>query len=115
MKPLKVIPAMRDWYEQHIAEPRRMERRISLQAEPSLKVPPMRTPATADDLLAIKAIGGVTYCPGIGTKRFARDIQGATELTAAQRLYLWQVVWRYRRQIHDQRLVSLAEGGAPCR
>lgn len=47
----------------------------------------------------------VTYLPGIGTKRFARDMawnaehQPQRELSPKQALYLRQIVVRYRRQI----------------
>lgn len=61
--------------------------------------------------MAIRAIrpGNVTYIPGIGTKRFACQIQGAMELTAKQRIYLWAIVWKFRRQISDKQLVAIAE------
>jgi hypothetical protein len=70
-----------------------------------------RSPATPDDLRAIAAIspGRVTYVPGIPTKRFARQIQGAKELTESQRFYVWQIVWRFRRQIADRELVARAK------
>lgn len=59
------------------------------------------------------AINRVTYCPGIGTKRFARDMahlaehQPERELTAGQRKYLLEVAVRYRRQIPKE-TVALA-------
>jgi hypothetical protein len=101
MKNINPLPSMRDWYAEHFAAAPKV-------AKSRTKAPVVKTPCTPDELRAIKAIGSVTYCPGIGTKRFARDIQGATELTDAQRLYLWQVCWRYRRQIADKTLVKMA-------
>ncbi len=112
MRSINVMPAMREWYERHIAEPRRHEQENrAAAARVTAKAPKVRTPATADELAAIAAIapGCVTYLPGIGTKRFARQIQGVTELTDGQRKYLWQVVWRFRRQIADPRLVRIAK------
>jgi len=71
----------------------------------------IRSPVTDLDRRAIEAIspGKITYMPGIATKRFARDIQNATELTDAQRIFLWDVVWKFRRQIPDKMLVREAE------
>lgn len=60
-----------------------------------------------------RAIGSVTYCPGIGTKRFAREMAFAAErpdappLTPKQRKYLLEVAVRYRRQIASE-VVELA-------
>jgi len=57
----------------------------------------------------------VTYCPGIGTKRFAREMAFAAEqpepgpeLTPRQRSYLLQVAVRYRRQLNPL-MVQLAQ------
>lgn len=63
--------------------------------------PKVYTPVTEIEKRAIKAIctTRVRYPPATATKRFARDIQGATELTDAQRRYLWKIVYRFRRQI----------------
>lgn len=56
----------------------------------------------------------VTYCPGIGTKRFAREMAHAAAqaepgptLSARQRKYLLEVAVRYRRQL-DPLIVLLA-------
>jgi hypothetical protein len=51
------------------------------------------------------APGMVVYAPGIGTKRFARDmatlerLSPAAVLSPKQAIYLRQVVVRFRRQI----------------
>lgn len=57
----------------------------------------------------------VTYCPGIGTKRFAREMAFAAELpepgpelTLRQRRLLLEVAIRYRRQINPL-VVQLAQ------
>jgi hypothetical protein len=131
---MNVLPCMRDWYERNVVKPEaRRNDRIGDRASeimrewPGLsyeeaeddarsefaeaeKAAKVRTDATADDLAAIAAIspGRVTYCPGIPTKRFARDIQTATTLTENQRRYVWQIVWRFRRQIPDERLIKIA-------
>lgn len=82
------------------------------------KVVKERRPMTADERKMALAISPmlVTYIPGIGTKRFARDIADLAELpdaaiTEAQAVYLRQVVHRFRRQIPSA-IVSLAAGGA---
>lgn len=62
---------------------------------------------TDNERLYARAIapGMVTYLPGIGTKRFARDMdqlaryQPQRDLSTKQAHYLRQVVVRYRRQI----------------
>lgn len=62
---------------------------------------------TDNERMVARAIGLVTYCPGIGTKRFAREMAWAAEhnrdlhLTPKQRGYLLDVAQRYRRQIPE--------------
>lgn len=52
-----------------------------------------------------QALRGVVFCPGSGTKRFARDMaqlaehQPERELTPKQAEYLRTAVIRFRRQI----------------
>ena len=57
----------------------------------------------------------VTYCPGIGTKRFAREMAHAAAqaepgptLSTRQRTYLLQTAVRYRRQLNPL-VVQLAQ------
>lgn len=71
-----------------------------------------RTPCTPDDLAALSGISpaNVNYCPSTPPKKFAREMRTATELTDGQRAYLWSIVWTFRRQIADKRLVKIAEG-----
>jgi hypothetical protein len=71
---------------------------------------PSRFAVNTDEALAIAAISPdrVTYIPGCGYKRFARNMQGATLITEGQRRYLWQMVIRFRSQIADQGLVEMA-------
>lgn len=110
-KAINVMPAMREWYEREIVAPHRNEKRERNKAY-TAPAENRRTPATPEELAAIKAIGRVTYCPGTGTKRFANQIQGVTALTDPQRAYLWKIVWRFRRQIPDTSLVATALGKA---
>lgn len=114
--PPNVIPSMRDWYQRAVVEPQQQAQALRnetymRQRRERRRLPVVRTACTPDELAAIQAIcpGNVTYTPGIGTKRFARQIQGAASLTAAQRTYLWGVVWKFRRQIADQRLIRMAK------
>lgn len=66
----------------------------------------------AEKILA-RAIGLVTFCPGIGTKRFARDMAWRAEhnplapITKPQRAYLIAVAIKFRRQI-PRDIVALA-------
>lgn len=101
--PKNVLPCMSEWVERNAPPP------PPQKAKPEKK-PVVRTPATELEKRAIAAIspGRVTYCPGIGTKRFSRDMQGRSELTDRQRLYIWKTVWGFRRQIGDAELVAEA-------
>lgn len=104
-----ILPCMRDWAAKHQPKPD-PEPTLNQQGKP-VKSPLVYTPASALDKRAIAAIapGRVTYIPGIATKRFARQIQGAEQLTDAQRLYVWGIVWKFRRQIKDAALVAEAK------
>lgn len=70
---------------------------------------------TEDERKLARALATVTMCPGIGTKRFARDMafleqhSPERELTPKQRKYLVESVVRFRRQI-DREVVKLARG-----
>ena len=132
---MNILPCMREWYQQRVVRPaQRRNDLIDIRAReimyewPGLtleeatddateefsqraKAAKVRTPVTELEARAIVAIapGNVTYIPGIGTKRFARDIQGASQLTDAQHAYVWKIVWKFRRQIKDQALVAEAQ------
>lgn len=60
---------------------------------------------TDSERLIARAIGNVTFCPGIGTKRFARDMAWMAEhnplnpLTPKQAKYLCEVAIKFRRQV----------------
>lgn len=60
---------------------------------------------TDSEKMIARAIAQVTYCPGIGTKRFAREMAFIAEhsplnpLTPKQSAYLCKVAIRYRRQV----------------
>lgn len=84
---------------------------------------------TENEKTLARALERCTFFPGIGTKRFARDMALAAAqpepgpLTPAQRRYLLTAVVRYRRQIPadivklaeaELQADALAEGGVPC-
>lgn len=60
---------------------------------------------TDSEKMLARAIAQVTYCPGIGTKRFAREMADRAQhaplvpLTPKQSKYLCDVAIRYRRQV----------------
>lgn len=68
---------------------------------------------TDAERMIARAIAQVVYCPGIGTKRFAREMAERAQhaplvpLTPKQRAYLVSVAVRYRRQI-PRDIVELA-------
>lgn len=73
-----------------------------------------------EQIAMARALAQVTFPPGIGTKRFARDmaetanLNPGAELTPAQAKYLTEAVVRYRRQIPaavvDLARAAIAEG-----
>lgn len=84
---------------------------------------------TENEKTLARALERCTFFPGIGTKRFARDMAFAAAqpepptLTPAQRRYLLTAAVRYRRQIPadivklaeaELQADALAEGGVPC-
>lgn len=68
---------------------------------------------TDSEKMLARAIAQVTYCPGIGTKRFAREMADRAQhaplvpLTPKQSKYLCDVAIRYRRQVPED-IVRLA-------
>lgn len=68
---------------------------------------------THSQQMLARAIDQVTYCPGIGTKRFARDMAELArnkpdqELTTKQVKYMAEVAIKFRRQIPAD-IVALA-------
>ncbi len=67
------------------------------------------------DREAIKALTGVTFPPGSNAKWFVRQMSAlsadpAAMWTPKQHEYLWDLVYHYRRQIADEKLI--AEGQA---
>jgi hypothetical protein len=60
---------------------------------------------TENQIALINGLADCTFCPGIGTKRFARDMaffannSPERELTAKQYKYLCEAVIKFRRQI----------------
>ena len=68
---------------------------------------------TDDEKSMAFALAACRFVPGIGTKRFARDIayrasqKDSGDLTAKQREYLRTAVIRFRRQI-DPDVVAIA-------
>lgn len=74
---------------------------------------------TEDEKRMAIALNGCTFVPGIGTKRFARQMARAAlldespELTPKQREYLRKAVIRFRRQI-DSEIVRIAVRMTPA-
>jgi hypothetical protein len=68
---------------------------------------------TTDEIQMAKALNQCTFVPGIGTKRFARNMAAlaehnpGAELTEKQKAYLCEAVIRFRRQIAPE-IVLLA-------
>jgi hypothetical protein len=103
---------MRDWLAKQPAEKKpTFIRQVAAAIETAGGKVKVYTPVTELEVKAIAAISAdrVTYLPATGPKRFARQIQGATQLTDAQRGYVWAIAWKFRRQIKDAALVAEAK------
>lgn len=77
------------------------------------KEPPEYLPMTEAEKEACRALEKCTYFPSSFEKRFARSManqvkQEIPQMTARQRNWLWQQVYRYRRQIKNRALISFA-------
>jgi hypothetical protein len=104
-----ILSSMQSWYEENVLRPREEARKRREDAARALALQPVvYTPASPEELAAIAALGKCSYCCGTASKRFARDMQGRTELSARQRAFVWGNVWRFRRQIADKSLVDKA-------
>lgn len=65
------------------------------------KPKPVYTPVSSLEQRALMALGRVSFPPATVSKRFAREMQLAKELTEKQRKFLWRIVYHFRRQVHD--------------
>lgn len=70
-------------------------------------------PMTPDEQRACRALGKVRYPVASPPKRLARSLAGQAEsdpaqITDAQASVLWMMVVRFRRQIADRSLITLA-------
>lgn len=98
------------------AEQRENERLLwlSQHTHPKGETEPLeRTPMTALEQDAARALGKCTYLPGSFEKRFARDMAShasseSPQITERQRAWLWKQVYRYRKQIKDKDLIEQA-------
>lgn len=62
----------------------------------------MAFPATQLDVDRLRALASVSMIPGIGSKRFVREMQRVevdAPLSDKQRQYITSLAWRYRRQM----------------
>jgi hypothetical protein len=73
--------------------------------EPQLVTPPSKVyePLNEAELKILSEFSSVSFGAGSSMKRFARQTQGATQLTARQREYLRLLVYKYRRQIFGKK------------
>ena len=68
------------------------------------------------NIKAIKALfEECTFLPSSHNKRFVRNLYymriAGDPMTDKQLANLWRLVWRYRRQVSDQKLIDLAAAG----
>jgi hypothetical protein len=94
-----------------------INQRDSRQPKPFVLPPAKKelvyTPMTDREKYAAETLNKATFLPGCFDKRFARDIasiaKGNGEITDRQRATMWNLVYRYRRQISDKMLVDEAQ------
>lgn len=110
--PRNILPCMREWWERQTWSP---DPSFIGQVAQGIRAAggevKVYTPVTPLEARAVAAISpaGVRYLPGTAAKRFARQIQGAAQLTDRQRAYLWTLVWKHRRQIGQADVVAEAK------
>lgn len=104
IRPERVIPCMREWFERSLASIWRPPPATPKQP----KQPLVWTDATDEERLAMKAIASVRYQVGSWDKRFARKIQAYEKLTDGQREQIWRIAARYHRQL-PQSIVLIAK------
>ena len=63
------------------------------------KQPLIRFPIGTLETRTLKALSHCSFAVGSFDKRFTNSLQGATELTEAQRELLHKLAYRYRRQL----------------
>jgi hypothetical protein len=64
----------------------------------------------------VKALGRVSFPPGIASKRFVREMQSvpAEQVSPAQAAWIERLAWRYRRQLPKE-LVPAVQPAGKCR
>ena len=67
-----------------------------------MKAPKVYTPVSDLERRALMALDRVKFPRGTGSKRFAREMQGAPKMTDGQRRFMWTICWHFRRQIGDE-------------
>lgn len=83
-----------------------------MEGAAAVKAEKVYTPVSDMEQRALWALSRVRFPPATGSKRFAREMQGATELTDRQRWFIWRIVWHFRRQIpKDIVEAAVAAGG----
>lgn len=66
------------------------------------------------EIKAIKLLAKCTFVPATNTKSFVRNMEGLAngkpeqELSEGQKKYLWQCVWRFRRQHRNKWFIHYA-------
>ncbi|HEX2866526.1 MAG TPA: hypothetical protein VHO03_05770 [Ignavibacteriales bacterium] len=73
----------------------------------------IKTPMTEEEKRAALTLSHCTFYPASWNKRFAHDMAFFAKedrpITENQRFWLWKLVYRYRRQIKDLDILSIAQ------
>ena len=104
------MSAWKEW------EARKLEERRAKRAQTIKELPPIheRFPMTEQEKDAALALSKCTFLPGSFEKRFARDMASIVngempQITPKQKIYLWRLTYKFRRQINNDALVKLAK------
>ena len=109
----QVLPCQRDWYREHIMNPRKSESeaRHVEYVRTVKRDRKKRYPVTDDEKAALSALQAVRFPVGGTDKRFARDMRCASEMTAGQ--VEWSSAFQSGLRVcreHSGRTTGLATG-----
>lgn len=74
-----------------------------------------KRPMTGDEIEAISKLKDVSYNPQTMHSNFADSLIALSKkpeklITQKQSVYLWHIVYHYRNQINDERIINIAKG-----
>lgn len=68
-----------------------------------------RIPLFPEDVKAVHSLKNCSYAPASWPKKFAHDLPSEGSVTPRQYLFLWILLRKYRRSVHDESIRAEAE------